>query len=115
MQNRASAANSALDWFYITITPAWFSWLGWVAALSGLQFVAVKTHSAWARLAWNTSNFLIFTYFAALFGRLRIFGVPGIKSDKAIRFVSILVGGLLAWLAAMASIKIAEAFGQGTP
>ena len=96
------------DIFYTTVTPAWFTWLGWVALLSALKFVAESAPgNRWARLLWGLSSFLVFMYFNALFTRLRVVGVPKL-SARALRLISLVLGGGAAIAASLMSLRVAE-------
>lgn len=96
------------DIFYTTVTPAWFTWLGWVAILSALQFVAETVPgNGWARTMWRLSVLLVTMYFCALFTRLRVIGIPKLTGHW-LHVVSLLLGGGAAVIASLASFRIAE-------
>ena len=98
------------DSFYTTVTPAWFTWLGWVAILSALQVVAARTESILPRLVWSISLLLVCMYFNALFSRLRVVGSPEGTSERLIHAFSLTLAGGLAYLASTASLSVARAF-----
>ena len=103
-----------IDWFYLTVTPAWFTWLGWVALLSALRFVSdASPQLRWLGIAVWASHFLLVMYFVALFQRLRLIGIPKL-SEWGHLLVSGLLGGAAALVAAFASGKIASALAVAT-
>lgn len=103
------------DIFYTTVTPAWFTWLGWIALLSALKLVAESAPSNhWVHLLWGLSSFLVFMYFNALFTRLRVVGVPKL-SAKAQLVISLVLGGGAAIAASLMSLRVAEALMATSP
>lgn len=96
-----------LDKFYLAFTPLWFTWLGWVAALSGLEYISIKTGHSLAKVAWAVSQFLLFIYFIAFLCRFRFVGIPGVRSRRAIYVISVLISGVIAFILGLVSVRIA--------
>jgi hypothetical protein len=78
-----------LDRFWLSATPEMFKWLGWVAALAALTYVAQKNGG------WPVRRLLNF-YYVAMFFQFTFMNPPLMKSTRGRHFVSLVISGLLA-------------------
>ena len=97
-----------LDRFYLSVTPIWFTWLGWLAALAGLRYLSEKCDSFLLRAAWGLSVFLLTLYFVAFFNRFQFRGFPFMRRQAIVKTMSLILSMLLATIFALSSIKIVE-------
>lgn len=96
------------DTFYLHVTPVWFSWLGWIFLLAGLEYICDHTESFAPNILRYLSYFLLIFYFFAVFARFNLKGIPLISNDGSARFVSIALTSFTASLAWFMASTIAR-------
>lgn len=104
-----------LDRTALAATPRWFEWLGWVAALAALQYLLAKSGSAVIRIVTTVSTLLLWYYFNAFFFAFELRGVPGVRSERAQRAVSLVLSGTVAWCAWRFAVRVAAIVAANTP
>ena len=87
--------QSTLDKFWLSLTPKWFTWIGWVIVLGVLKYVNERTENMAISILHVASHILFIMYFIAFFYQLNFINIPFIKSEKISRLISILLSGSL--------------------
>ena len=104
-----------LDRTALAVTPRWFEWLGWVAALAALQYLLAKSGSVVIRIVTTVSTLLLWYYFNAFFFRFEVRGLPGLRSEGTQRAVSLVLSGIVAWCAWRFAVRVTEIVAANTP
>ena len=87
--------QKAIDNFWIKAIPRWFEWLGWVLILGTFTFLAEETQNKTLKIVSIVSYFGVFFYLQSFFYTVNIYGFPHIKSEKAERFLSLIISAIL--------------------
>ena len=93
--------QDTFDAFWIKITPGWFSILEWVLILGVISYLAIQTQNIILRLVSVISHIFLFFYIQSVFYSIEFVNIPGIKSFKWERIISIVLSGLISisiWL-----------------
>jgi hypothetical protein len=85
----------SLDSTILRVVPLWFDWLGWVFIVSVLMILGYTFFLA----SWiaGLSLGLLWLYFQAVFFRLRIRGIHGVRNRKQEATVALVLSGILAF------------------
>jgi hypothetical protein len=102
-----------IDQAALAVVPKWFEWLGWVAALAAIRYLASKTQSALLDWLAACSTLLIWYYFNAVFFRFVIRGLPG-KLARYQRIISLLFSGAAAYLVWLLASRAADIIAAST-
>lgn len=97
-----------VDNFALKGTPVWFSWIGWLLALSALQFLYDKSKNLVVGFTVAVSVGMLWIYFQAFFFRIKFKGLPLIKNEKIAEFISIAVSSIIAYVFWSISIRIVK-------
>jgi hypothetical protein len=89
--------NRVIENFALKAAPTWFSWIGWLLAISGLNYLFKQSKSILIAIVYTISMYLLWEYFLAFFYRLEFRGLPFIKNKKRAMLASIVLSTFLAW------------------
>ena len=114
LRHRESEAGwqRVIDRFVLKAAPKWFEWLNWVLVIAAFQYVADQSRNQLVRLVPALSVVLLWLYFNAFFFRLRLKGLPLVRSARVERAVSIVISALLStacWFAARSVASVVAA------
>jgi len=101
--------QAILDNFWLQATSVWFDWLKWIMMVAALIVVADKSGNLVFKSLKLFSLFSMFFYFAAFFSRIRVKGLPVVRSQRGAFAFSLALGGLLTTAAAWCAISLASA------
>jgi len=93
--------QKSFDAFWMKITPGWFSLLEWVLILGVISFLAKQTQNIILIIVSIMSHLFLFFYIQSMFYSIDFVNIPGIKSFKMERAISIILSGLISitiWL-----------------
>ncbi|HBO96488.1 MAG TPA: hypothetical protein DD648_00340 [Candidatus Omnitrophica bacterium] len=97
-----------IDDFALKATPVWFSWVGWLFALSGLQYLYAKGKGILLALLIGFSIGALWIYFQAFFYRIEFRNLPFIRNKKIERTLSLIFSGVLAYVFWRSALIIAR-------
>jgi hypothetical protein len=75
--------------------PIWFEWLNWTLIIGALRYIQGRTGSTTIGIVLGVSAVLFVYYFFAFFHQYSFRNIPFVRSERATRFVSIALSGLL--------------------
>src|SRR5438128_3326483 len=81
----------AFDNFWLSATPEIFKWLGWVAALAALTYIAQKGDAWLIRGLLHLYYVAIFFYFNSFFFQFTFTNPPIVKSPRGRHFASLMI------------------------
>jgi hypothetical protein len=87
--------QDTVDHFWLSFTPKWFEWMGWLFVLGALYFFAKKTGELSLNLLYAVGHIAVYFYFQSFFARLDLHGLPFVKSTRSARMVSLVLAGIL--------------------
>jgi hypothetical protein len=110
--------QAIIDNAALRLAPLWFSWLGWVLALSAIAYLKDRSGSLVLQGIFLFSVGVLWFYFQAYFARLSFRNWPGLGRERVARLFSIIMSACLAvaaWWRAIeaASIIAANQTGSG--
>ncbi|MCB4792052.1 MAG: hypothetical protein LHV68_09210 [Elusimicrobia bacterium] len=86
-----------LDAFALDATAIWFDWIGWILAITALQYLFQKSNNLLIGIIIGISIALLFLYFNAFFFRIEFKNLIFLKHERIKKNVSLVVSGLLAF------------------
>jgi len=86
-----------MDKYVLTLVPAWFNVLGWIALTGAIQFLASKGKSVALMVLVALSLLWLWFYFFVIFNRIRFVGIIPDRWDRTQTWVSIVISTLLAY------------------
>jgi hypothetical protein len=113
-QRTEAGWQEVIDRTALNAAPLWFDWLGWVAALAGLRYLQAKSHSPVIGLIANASIILLWYYFNSFFFRFTLRGLPGVRSPRLERILSLIASGVVAWVAFFLATKASDIIAANT-
>lgn len=93
--------QKAIDDFWLSATPKWFEWLGWVLILGAFTFLDKSYEIPIVSAVTRISHISLFFFLQSFFFSIEFHGVPFVKSKRIRRIISLLISGILsysAWL-----------------
>lgn len=87
--------QEAADNFYLTYVPKWFNFLEWVVLLGVFHFLAWQLNNWVLKTIYAVSLFGFWFFLQSYFFNIHIEGVPLIKSERAKRLFSLIMGGII--------------------
>lgn len=85
-----------VDDFWLAATPKLFEWIGWSAALAGIEYVRTLSNSTLLGLLQGICTAALWFYFSAYFAKVKFTGISRERHSKRERFMSIVLSTLLA-------------------
>jgi hypothetical protein len=88
--------QKTLDKFWLSATPKWFEWLGWVLIIGAVTFVAKKTDNVVVVVVNVLSYSFFLMYFQSFFFQFEFINIPFLKKHPRVsRAVTLLVSAVL--------------------
>lgn len=103
-----------IDRTALKAAPLWFDWLGWVAALAGLRYLQAKSQSQGIGLITGVSVLLLWYYFNAFFFSFKFRGLPGVRSPRLERILSLLASGIVALITFLFATEVSNIIAANT-
>lgn len=92
-----------LDNFAVKAAPLWFGWISWTLEIGVLEFFFKKSSSLYQKIGLVTviaiSLLFLWTHFIAVFYKIEFQGIPFLKSPRKAQIASLIVSGVLAFIA----------------
>ena len=85
--------------------PAWFNLLGWIALLSGIEYLRRQSGSAVLGYIVMFSTLLIWRYLTALMERVEFIGILPAASPKKQFWISALISGIIVFFGGLLVVK----------
>lgn len=89
--------QKTIDKVFLKVTPLWFTWLGWVIMIGGLDFLSEITNNVILKIVYVLSYWALWFYLQGLFFSLEFHGLPFIKTERTRRIVSLIISAILAF------------------
>ena len=87
--------QQTIDKFSLKFVPKWFDFLNWIVLLGIFNFLAEYTHDWKLKIIYLISVAGLLMFLQSYFFNIRFDGLPFIKSERAKRSISIIIGGII--------------------
>ena len=85
-----------VDKFWLSVTPKWFEWIGWLLIIGALSYVEQTTSNIAVKIIYIISFLFLWMYFQSFFFQFEFVNLPFFKThQKTARLISLIISGVL--------------------
>ena len=89
--------QKVLDKFWLSATPQWFTWIGWITIMGVLRYLDEHTDNTAIAILNSCSYVFLFMYFLSYFYQIKFINMPLIKNESVARAISLIISGILCY------------------